>query len=60
MYLLTTSDTYSACFTQLRDELRLWRNDTLSPATSADPAHAAAYVVTSDADADVGIINAFD
>ena len=33
VYLLTTKGTYSACFTQLRDELRLWRNDTLPPVT---------------------------
>ena len=58
MYLMTTKGTYSACFTQLRDELRLWRNDTLSPATSADPS-AYGSVVTSDADADVVSINAF-
>ena len=33
VYLLTTSDTYWACSAQLRDELRLWRNDTLPPVT---------------------------
>ena len=56
---MTTSDTYSACFTQLHDELRLWRNDTLSPATSADPS-AYGSVVTSDADVDVVFVNGFD
>ena len=33
VYLLTTSDTYWACSAQLRDELRLWCNDTLPPVT---------------------------
>ena len=37
IYLLLTSDTYSACFTQLRDELRLWRNDTLPPVSYCWP-----------------------
>ena len=58
VHLLTISDTYSACFTQLRDELRLWRNKTLPPATFCWPS-AYGSVVRSDADVDVVSINAF-
>mgnify|MGYP003303260052 CR=1 FL=1 len=59
VYPRITSDTYSACFTQLRDQLRLWRNETLPPATVCWPS-ARGSVVTSDSYVDVVSISAFD